>query len=72
MGETKLLNKDLGLRDLEVNDEALLAAMLVHPILVNRSIATRQKAFPREDRMWSCLICWIDRRHDCFTKQTNQ
>lgn len=35
--------KDLGLLDLEVSDEALLDAMLEHPILVNRPIVCTSK-----------------------------
>lgn len=35
--------EDLGLTDLEVDDETILAAMLVHPVLVNRPIVVSPK-----------------------------
>ncbi|SEL28940.1 arsenate reductase [Roseovarius nanhaiticus] len=40
---TKSPAKDLGLLDPSVSDEAILAAMLTHPILVNRPIVCSPK-----------------------------
>lgn len=41
--ETKSPAKELGLLDPSVGDEALLEAMLEHPVLVNRPIVCTQK-----------------------------
>ena len=41
--ETKSPAKELGLLDEAVDDEALLAAMLEHPVLVNRPIVCSRK-----------------------------
>ena len=41
--ETKSPAADLGLLDAEVADEALLAAMVAHPVLVNRPIVATPK-----------------------------
>jgi arsenate reductase (glutaredoxin) len=41
--ETKSPAKELGLLDLSVSDEAILDAMLLHPVLVNRPIVCTAK-----------------------------
>ncbi|MHA7901539.1 MAG: arsenate reductase (glutaredoxin) [Henriciella sp.] len=41
--ETKSPAKELGLLDEDVSDEAILAAMLEHPVLVNRPIVASPK-----------------------------
>ena len=62
---------ELGLLDPAVSDEAILAAMLAHPILVNRPIVVspRGAALCRPSEV---VLALLDTRPDSFTKEDGE
>ena len=59
---------DLGLLDPARSDEALLAAMVAHPILVNRPIVTTPRG-TRLCRPSEAVLALLERQPDAFTKE---
>ena len=61
----------LGLLDSAVSDEAILAAMVEHPILVNRPIVETPKGV-RLCRPSELVLDLLDRRPESFTKEDGE
>ena len=62
---------DLGLLDTGVPDEAILAAMVAHPILVNRPIVTTPKGV-KLCRPSEAVFDLLERRPEGFVKEDGQ
>ena len=62
---------ELGLLDSAVSDEAILAAMVEHPILVNRPIVETPKGV-RLCRPSEQVLDLLDRRPESFTKEDGE
>lgn len=62
---------ELGLLDEAVSDEALIAAMIAHPILVNRPIVVTPKG-TRLCRPSEAVIDLLDKRPASFTKEDGE
>ena len=62
---------ELGLLSPSVSDEALLAAMVEHPILVNRPIVATPKGV-RLCRPSEAVLDLLDRRPESFTKEDGE
>jgi arsenate reductase len=62
---------ELGLLDPTLNDDALLAAMVAHPILVNRPIVTTPKG-ARLCRPSELVLPLLDKRPAGFTKEDGE
>lgn len=62
---------DLGLLDPTASDEAILAAMAEHPILVNRPIVETPKGV-RLCRPSELVLDLLDRRPESFTKEDGE
>ena len=62
---------ELGLLDPAVSDEAILAAMVEHPILVNRPIVETPKGV-RLCRPSEQVLDLLDRRPESFTKEDGE
>lgn len=62
---------ELGLLDDDVSDERLLAAMVVHPILVNRPIVVSHLG-TRLCRPSELVFDLLDRKPDSFTKEDGE
>lgn len=62
---------DLGLLDPQVTDDAILQAMLAHPILVNRPIVVTPKG-TRLCRPSEVVLDLLDRRPAAFTKEDGE
>jgi arsenate reductase len=63
--------EDLGLTDPAASDAAILAAMVEHPILVNRPIVVTPKG-TRLCRPSEAVLDLLDRRPDSFTKEDGE
>ena len=63
--------EDLGLTDPAASDAAILAAMVEHPILVNRPIVVTPKG-TRLCRPSELVFDLLDRRPDSFTKEDGE
>jgi len=63
--------EDLGLADPAASDEAILAAMQEHPILVNRPIVVTPKG-TRLCRPSEAVLDLLDRRPESFTKEDGE
>jgi arsenate reductase len=63
--------EDLGLTDPAASDAAILAAMVEHPILVNRPIVVTPKG-TRLCRPSEAVLDLLDRRPDSFTKEDDE
>jgi arsenate reductase len=63
--------EDLGLTDPAASDAAILAAMVEHPILVNRPIVVTPKG-TRLCRPSELVLDLLDRRPDSFTKEDGE
>ena len=62
---------ELGLLDPNVSDDALLAAMVEHPILVNRPIVVTPKGV-KLCRPSEVVLELLDRKPDSFTKEDGE
>ena len=62
---------ELGLLDPAVSDEALLEAMVRHPILVNRPIVVTPKGV-KLSRPSEAVLALLDRHPQSFTKEDGQ
>lgn len=62
---------DLGLDDTSLSDEALLDAMMVHPILINRPIVITDKGV-RLCRPSEAVLDLLDRPVASFTKEDGE
>ena len=62
---------ELGLLDPDVSDDALLAAMVEHPILVNRPIVVTPKGV-RLCRPSEAVLDLLDRAPETFTKEDGE
>lgn len=62
---------ELGLLDPSASDEAILAAMLAHPILVNRPIVVTPKGV-KLCRPSEVVLDLLERRPDSFTKENGE
>lgn len=62
---------ELGLLDASVSDEAIIEAMLKHPILVNRPIVVTPKG-TRLCRPSEEVLALLDRKLDTFTKEDGE
>ena len=62
---------ELGLLEPSVSDKARLAAMVAHPILVNRPIVATPKGV-RLCRPSEAVLELLDRRPDSFTKEDGE
>jgi arsenate reductase len=63
--------EELGLTDPAASDEAILAAMVEHPILVNRPIVKSPKG-TRLCRPSELVLDLLERRPDSFTKEDGE
>ncbi|OYU35087.1 arsenate reductase (glutaredoxin) [Novosphingobium sp. PASSN1] len=63
--------EDLGLTDPAAGDEAILAAMVEYPILVNRPIVVSPKG-TRLCRPSELVLDLLERRPDSFTKEDGE
>src|SRR4051812_24437873 len=59
---------ELGLLDSHVSDDAILDAMVLHPILVNRPIVVTRKGI-RLTRPSEVVLDLLDHKPDSFTKE---
>ena len=62
---------ELGLLDAAVSDDALIAAMVAHPILVNRPIVVTPKG-PKLCRPSEVVLTLLDRQPESFTKEDGE
>jgi len=62
---------ELGLLDADVGDETILAAMVTHPILVNRPIVATPKGV-KLCRPSELVLTLLDRRPGSFTKEDGE
>lgn len=62
---------DLGLLDTNVSDEALLDAMIAHPILVNRPIVQTPRG-TRLARPSETVLDLLERKPDTFVKEDGE
>ena len=62
---------ELGLLDPTVSDEAILEAMVAHPILVNRPIVVTPRGV-KLCRPSEAVLDLLDRRPDSFTKEDGE
>lgn len=62
---------ELGLLDLNVSDEAVLDAMVAHPILVNRPIVVTTKGV-KLARPSEVVLTLLDRQPATFTKEDGE
>ncbi|MDG2522957.1 arsenate reductase (glutaredoxin) [Caulobacter segnis] len=62
---------ELGLLDPTVSDEAILEAMIAHPILVNRPIVVTPRGV-KLCRPSEAVLDLLDRRPDSFTKEDGE
>lgn len=63
--------EELGLTDAAVGDEAILAAMVEHPILVNRPIVVTPKG-TKLCRPSEVVLDLLDRKPESFTKEDGE
>jgi len=63
--------EELGLTDPSASDEAILAAMLEHPILVNRPIVVTPKG-TKLCRPSELVLDLLERRPESFTKEDGE
>ena len=62
---------ELGLLDPQANDDSLLDAMVIHPILVNRPIVVTPKGV-KLCRPSELVLNLLDRRLESFTKEDGE
>ena len=62
---------ELGLLDSTVSDEALIGAMVAHPILVNRPIVVTPKGV-KPCRPSEAVLALLERQPDHFTKEDGE
>ena len=62
---------ELGLHGAEASDEAILAAMVAHPILVNRPIVVTPKGV-KLSRPSEAVLDLLDRKPDSFRKEDGE
>lgn len=62
---------ELGLLDVSVSDDALLDAMIAHPVLVNRPIVATPKGVAL-CRSSEAVFALLERRPDSFTKEDGE
>ncbi len=62
---------ELGLLDAAVGDDALIAAMVAHPILVNRPIVVTPKG-TKLCRPSEVVLTLLDRQPESFTKEDGE
>jgi arsenate reductase (glutaredoxin) len=63
--------KDLGLDDPSIGDEALLDAMMAHPILINRPLVVTEKGV-RLCRPSEAVLDLLPQQHGAFSKEDGE